>query len=263
MKSHSKESPQRSCLRARSCCRFSPTSVDPGLGESAHLLSRDVLGRGENLDPLPRHFANPFEVGGDPRCVEAVDEAGHVSSFPLPSSQTTPAWRPGPASRRWEKNSSSSQLVHKPADSISSTPASRKQATRNLGQVEHPPGGDAFAQPSESVEHLVPHLVAAGADSGADRRIGRAHRLDPPCDDPRGHPAPSAMQDGDTARSRDGNGQAIGDEDERRRAGLADDVAIGLRSVAARRRELEWRLERSRFSPARGPTRRLGVSGPP
>ena len=49
---------------------------------------------------------------------------GHRSAPALEPDE--PAWRPvRPASRRWEKNSSASQLVQSPADSTRSTPASR------------------------------------------------------------------------------------------------------------------------------------------
>ena len=67
MKSQVNASPQRSCLASRSWWRFSPTSVDPGLGERLHLLERHVLGRGEDLDVRAAALADPLEVGAHDR----------------------------------------------------------------------------------------------------------------------------------------------------------------------------------------------------
>ena len=74
---------------------------EPGLAEHAHLLQRDVLDRGEDLDlggVAPRvgdRLAHPFEIGVDAGGVEPRDQARHM----------TPDWRPvTPRSRRWEKS---------------------------------------------------------------------------------------------------------------------------------------------------------------
>ena len=62
MKSNVRRSPQRSCLATRSCARFSPASVMPGVGEHADLVERDVLHGGEDLDV--RRVAPGARAGG-------------------------------------------------------------------------------------------------------------------------------------------------------------------------------------------------------
>ena len=142
MKSHSKASPQRSCLAARSCWRFSPTSVDAGLGEGAHLLQRHVLGRGEDLDPGRRRARAPAR--GWRRSSPGRGRGSGPALRPPSLEPDQPAWRPvRPPSRRWEKKSSSSQLVQRPADLDALDPGLAQQSPGDLGQVEHPARGDA------------------------------------------------------------------------------------------------------------------------
>ncbi len=98
MKSQVKLSRQRSCFASRSWRRFSPTSVDPGLGQGAHVVGAHVLGGGEDLDLRAGVLANPLEVGADRCRVEVGDRFDHGYSI-----QTKPAWRPVRSpSRRWE-----------------------------------------------------------------------------------------------------------------------------------------------------------------
>ena len=138
MKSHSKASPQRSCLAARSCWRFSPTRRDAGLGQRAHLLQRHVLGRRRGSRPRRRRPARAsLEVGRDLGRRRCRGSAPATSASPARSRRCPPGGRCGRASRRWEKKSSGSQLVQRPADSTRSTPAARQQPPRDLGQVEH------------------------------------------------------------------------------------------------------------------------------
>ena len=90
--------PSARAWRARSCWRFSPTRVDPGLGERPHLLERHVLGRDEDLDPVAGDLARPARgwratLAG----VDAVDQARHLSR---PSIQASAGLAAGARRRR-------------------------------------------------------------------------------------------------------------------------------------------------------------------
>ena len=95
--------------------------------------------------------------------------------------QTRPAWRPvRPPSRRCEKKSSGlaarAQLA-RPRPTRRPARSSRRRATSRRSSIR--PVGDAGAERLEGVQHLVAHLVAAGADPGADRRRPRLDLLHP------------------------------------------------------------------------------------
>ena len=89
----------------------------------------------------------------------------------------------------------------------------------------------------ERVEHLIAHLVAAGADARPDRRRLGPHRGGAAADDAGGEPAPAAMQDRRAARAREGDREAVGDVDEPGEAAAGEDVSVGLGVRAPRTRE--------------------------
>ena len=94
MKSHSKASPQRSCLAARSCWRFSPTRRHARLGQRPHLLERHVLGGGQDLDPVARRARAPAP-GWRRSSPASMPWIRPGIGQPSPSMrQTSPAWRP-------------------------------------------------------------------------------------------------------------------------------------------------------------------------
>ena len=107
--------------------------LDPGLGQGRQLLRRHVLDRRADLHlGRPIALAHPLEVLPHARGVEAAELARH------PVSHATPPWRPvTPSSRRWEKNRSSRQCVHRSTCSTSRHPAGAQLALGHGAQVEH------------------------------------------------------------------------------------------------------------------------------
>ncbi len=193
MKSQAKASPQRSCLAARSCWRFSPTRVTPASASAPISSSGTYLQATRISTPRPAPRAPARGSRATFAGLDAVDQLRPPQPSPVDPDQ--PPWRPvRPASRRWEKKSSGSQLVQSPAASTRSTPAAASSRRRHLGQVEHAAVGDPLAEVGEGVEDLVADLVAAGADPGADRGVGGADRLGAGGDDPGGEPAPAAVE---------------------------------------------------------------------
>jgi len=95
--------------------------LDAGLGEHRELLDRHVLDRREDLH-VGRVAPGGGDLGADPLEVRA-DHVGPQSGDQL--NHTSPACRPvTPRSRRWEKNSASSeQIVHSSTSWTVSTPA--------------------------------------------------------------------------------------------------------------------------------------------
>ena len=87
--------------------------LDPGLGEHRQLGRVDVLGRRQDLDLRAAALAHPFEVARAP----ARDRVPRIGSAIDGVGPDRPAWRPVRSpSRRWEKKSSGSQLVHRSDD---------------------------------------------------------------------------------------------------------------------------------------------------
>ena len=144
MKSQAKASPASVALGLEVLKAVLADQLDPRLGEALELLGDDVLGRGQDLDVWPAALAHPLEVARArprDRCPGSAQASIHAR----------PAWRPvRPASRRWEKKSSGSQLVHRPLDSTGADARAVEQAARDLGQVEHAPGGDPVAEPART-----------------------------------------------------------------------------------------------------------------
>jgi hypothetical protein len=90
-----------------------------------------------------------------------------------------------------------------------------EQSPGDLGQIEHPPGGDPVAERPELRPDLVADFVAARADPWPDGGRFGAYGLDPGADYPAGEAAPAAMEHRHPVASGDRHGQAIGDLDER------------------------------------------------
>jgi hypothetical protein len=137
---------------------------DARLRERAELLERDVLDRGEQLDVAgsrPRGAARDLlahAVGVARRA--APDQARH----------TTPAWRPvTPPSRRWEKNSASAHIVHRPGVVDLGTPAARA-AARDGGEVEVALAARGRRSREARVD-LLADLVAAAAGAGPSAAV--------------------------------------------------------------------------------------------
>ena len=114
----------------------------------------------------------------------------------------TPCRPVRPRSRRCEKKSSGSQLVQRPVRSTVSIPAARRPRSIASARSRFAPLHDVVAEArAERLGDLLPHLVAAGADSRPDRGCRRAgHRSDAVLEDAVHEPAPADVQD-DEARS--------------------------------------------------------------
>ena len=140
---------------------------DPGRGERADLLQRHVLDGGEDLGPFGELRADPLEVLADAGDVEPADQSRH----------TSPAWRPvTPWSRRWEKNSSASHIVHRPRV-VDAGAGGLEVAADDLREVEVALA-DAGVAAVEDRVHLLADLVAAAARARADQRGHRARAAD-------------------------------------------------------------------------------------
>ena len=165
-----------------------------------------------------------------------------------------------PASRRWEKNSSGSQLVHSSARLDRLDAGRAEQPPGDLGQVEHPPGGDPVAELGERGQDLVADLVAAGPDPGPDRGRGRADLLDPAGDDPGGQSAPAAVQHRDAPLAGERDRQAVGDLDQRRQRRVRGHLAVGVGGPGrpAVNGFGSGRAARGARAPRRGPESRTG-----
>ena len=174
MKSQVKSAAQRSCLAARSCWRFSPTSVDAGLGERPHLLERHVLAGDEDLARPPPASRRP------PRGWRAT-RAGSMSWKRCAARQLD---RLAPArSRRGRLPTGAARVATvgeeelglaegaeagglDPLDAGPASSRGRPRGGRACGR------GDPLAEAAKAREHLSADLVAAGADPGPDRRSG-------------------------------------------------------------------------------------------
>ena len=226
MKSQAKASPQRSCLAARSCWRFSPTRRTPASASAPISSSGTYLVATRISTPSPARsrtsarFAATF-AGSMPWI-----SSGHLRPS-LDPGEPRPGGRCGRvAAVREEELRLAAGAEAGGLDLLD--PGLEQEPPRDLGQVEHAAVGDAVAEVGEGGEHLVADLVAAGTDPGADRGVGGADRLGALGEDPGGEPAPAAVQHRHSAGARESDRQAVGDEDERRQAGLGDDVAVDL-----------------------------------
>ena len=199
---------------------------------------------GPRRGPPPRR--PPLEVGADPSRVDVVEEGARhdqpwlTASAPGASIQARLPIRPArPWSRRWEKKSSGSQEVQRPADSTG-TAGAGEQAAGDLGKVEHAAVGDPLAEVGEGACDLGADLVAARPDPGADRGTGRSTLAAPRATIPRREPAPSAVEHRHAAGPGERHRQAVGGEDEWRQARLADDVPVDLFQGRSRFGERAW-----------------------
>ena len=221
MKSHVKASPQRSCLATRSCWRFSPTSVDPGLGQRAHLLQRHVLARDEDLDLGPATARGPrSRLARDPR-------------------------------RRRCRGSGSGTIRLRQLEPGEPGLAAGAARVAAVGEEELRLAAGAEAGDLDPLD-ARPRASSAARDLGAGRacarrrspRRGRRRRRGPPRrprssrgrsrgrsprrvaptasaprgDDPGREPAPAAVQHRHAAGPGERDRQAVGDEDQRRQA---------------------------------------------
>src|SRR5205823_2403632 len=101
---------------------------DPGLGQHRQLLGRDVLGGGAQGDGV---HVSP---GGRDPLADTLEVVAHCGGAQAAEGQALshamPPWRPvTPSSRRWEKNRSALQLVHRSTCWTCATPAARSCAS--------------------------------------------------------------------------------------------------------------------------------------
>ena len=87
---------------------------------------------------------------------------------------------------------------------------------------------------ANAASDLVADLVAAGTDAGTDGGRGRSDRFGAGAGDARGEPAPAAVEHREAVRPGERDREAVGDEDEHRRAGAIDRVAVELRRIGLR-----------------------------
>ena len=279
MKSHSKASPQRSCLAARSCWRFSPTRPTPASARAPISSSGTYLAAARISTLVARRPRAPAR--GWPRPWPDRCRGSAPPSQPFPGSiQATPAWRPvrpcvaavGEEQLRLAAGAEAGRL------DLRSTPASPQQPPRDLRQVEHAAVGDPVAERGEGVQHLVADLVAAGPDPGPDRgvrsrrpprprrrrsrRPARASRsaASPPL------PAPTAPPAGSRRRRRAAPGPARGRRGRRLRGSRCPAARTGWAAAASSERPARRREPggRSGSAPGQGraPRRAGGGSRP-
>ena len=140
-----------------------------------------------------------------------------------------------PWSRRCEKKRAS-HIVHSPLSWTSSTPAARSRAVATALRSTLRPS-DRLGDVGERVAHLVADLVAAASGAGADRsddgpaRPDVAQRGDALVEHAGREAAPARVHHRDRARSAEGDGKAVGREDQHRDAGDVRGDAVGLRSL--------------------------------
>ena len=250
MKSHSKASPQRSCLATSSCWRFSPTRLDPRLGQRAHLLQRHVLGRGEDLDPVAGDARAPARGSRRswPARARGSGRARQPSSALDPGKPALPAGATAvaPVGEEELRLAAGAEL----GGLDRSTPACAQQAPRHLR------AGRAFGpwrlRPPDRRMPRAPRPRPRSSRrrfrARSRRRVAltaSAPRATMPAARPRQPQWSIATPPGPATRHR----QAVGGEDERRQAGLGDDwpstSGIGCRSA---RGSVLWRR---RETPAR------------
>ena len=206
----------------------------PGLGQRPHLLQRHVLASRRGSRPRARRARG--RAPGWRRSSPARGRGSAPAPQALPgSSQARPACRPvTPPSRRWEKKSSGSQLVQRPAISIRSTPASRRRRRRpRRGRACGPrrsprrgrkrPRGPPRRPRSSRARFPGPTAAAVAPTAAA-----------PAATYPGGEAAPAAVEHRHAARARERDRQAVGDEDERRQPRVGGDVPVDLGDLGAR-----------------------------
>src|SRR6185436_4418870 len=209
MKSHSKASPQRSCLAARSCWRFSPTSLTPAsarapISSTGTYLVAARISIPEPAISLARSRLAAILSGSRPWIRPGT------SGLPVEPDQARLAPRVAVAAVGEEEIGLAAGAevrgIHRLDSCLAQLPA------RLLPEVD---------------------LVAAGPDARTDRRGGRLHRGGAAGGDPLLEATAPAVQDRGAPLPSDCDRQAVGAEDEADSLEVGDHVPVGLgRSVA-------------------------------
>ena len=253
MKCHVELRDAAAALASSSCARFSPTTRDPGLGERAELLDRDVLDRGEDLGSsvaadLVAHLARGWRRRAR---VEAADQLRHA----------TPAWRPvTPPSRRWEKKRSASQIVHRPKSSISVHAGRLRRARGDRLEVERALAGRRTPRGPRRRPRSSTARRPARSRRPAARRRRAAQRATPSSSTPPASPRQPRVEH---RRRRPAPASATGRQSATRTIaatpGARRDLAVGLLdrsgSSTTTRVPWTWRPCASRAAPACARTR--------
>ena len=221
MKCQRNASPYSACFASRSCARFSPTTVDAGLGERRHVGERDVLRRRDD-----RH------VRRRPRACTRASRSRIAAQATAPITPWTPRARPVAAVREEELRVVSA-CRGRPARPRS-TPARAQRALGRRPEVE-----DAVARQVgvEARRHLRRRPRSSTARSPARRPPPSARRRAPRRRPRRRPPRARASPRAATASARG----AVGARDR-------DRQAVGGRARAS--------AARARRSRARRPARR-------
>ena len=194
----------------------------PGLGQRAHLLDRHVLGRGEDLDPVAGALAHPLQVGA--RSSPARGRGSGPALSPPASSQTRPRLAPGaPAVAAVGEEELRLAAGAEPGDLDLARPRPRAAAAAppRPGRASGPA---AIPSPSCRRRRRAPRRrprSSRGRSRGRSRRAVALDRRGAAGDDPGGEAAPAAVQHRHPAGAGEGDGQAVGDEDQRARPGSA------------------------------------------
>ena len=178
MKSHSKASPQRSCLAARSCWRFSPTSVTPASASApisssgTYLVAARISTSGAGDARAPARGWRATLPGrcrgsGPPRSALPRLDPGEAAPGGRCARRRGGGRRRAPA-RSWCRARPTRPARPRPRAAAAARPRAGRACR---------PSAIPSPRPREGGEHLLADLVAAGADPGADRGVGRADRL--------------------------------------------------------------------------------------
>src|SRR5436853_6952337 len=201
MKCQRKASPYRVYLASRSCARFSPTTATPASASAAS-------------SSIATYFVATTMVTSSPTSSRArsyrsrsasTDVGNH--SLPAGSSLISPVREESVGiARRADVEAVDAHDAGGPERALGRSP-----------QIEPPVARDVVAERlAKRNRHLLPHLVAAGADARADRRGERASAdcAHAGCDDAGEEAAPACVQDLErrplAVRARDRDRHAVG-----------------------------------------------------
>src|SRR6188472_4210588 len=202
MKSHSKASPQRSCLASSSCWRFSPTRRTPASASAPISSSGTYL------------VAARISTSGPAICRARARLAAIFS-----------------ASRPWIRPGTSALPPIEPDEP--GLPSRVAVAAMREEERALPAGAEVSrldlldAGLAQLPARLAPEvdLVATGTDAGADCGGGRSHGARPAERYPLLEAAPATVHDRSPAGAYGGDREAVGAEDEADRPGVGDHVA--------------------------------------
>ena len=231
MKSQVKRSPYAACLACEVLGAVLAHPLDAGVGERAEVLERRRTSSPRRSRRRPGRVRARAAARGDPLGARAPVR---------PATRRPPAGRCAAVAAVPKKRAS--HIVHSPLSWIASTPAARSRASATALRSTLRPR-IASGTSANALAHLVADLVAAAARRRArsrratDRpRRRRAARRRPRRGRRRRGRASRACTIATAPAARERHRQAVGGQDDRADARDVGGDAVGLRSLAVRRR---------------------------